>query len=263
MSYLIYPGWVFYLFIFLLGLALGSFLNSWIWRTRENIMIVKGRSMCPQCRRQLTWYENIPVLSYLVLRGRCRTCKNYIPWHFTFVELSTALLFLLVAWLHVNFLGFNSLHFFRDITFVVLLIIIFMFDALYGIILSEVVWFGALTGFIANYFYLHYSLKSLFIGMIIGGGFFLLQFIVSKGKWIGGGDVRMGVMMGAWLGWPGILVALGLSYLFGSVISLSLIGLKKRKISSSTPFGTYLAIGTFITMFWGGVIVSWYMNLLQ
>lgn len=221
--------------------------------------------MCPKCRRQLTWYENIPVLSYIALRGRCRTCKNPIPWHFSFVELGTALIFLFVAWLHVNYvnLNFNSVYFFRDIIFSVLLIIIFVYDLLYETILSGVIWFGVLVGFVLNYYFLHYSLRSLLIALVVGCGFFLLQFIVSKGKWIGGGDVRMGLMMGIWLGWPMILVALAIAYIFGSIISLLLIFVKKKSFASTTPFGTYLAIATFICLFWGQKVVEWYLGYLK
>jgi len=263
MDFLIYPGWVFYLFIFLMGLALGSFLNSWIWRTRENIRISRGRSMCPHCRRQLTWYENIPVFSYVFLFGRCRTCKKSIPWHFTFVEAGTALIFTFVAWFHVNSANFVPANFLRDIIFVALLIVIFVFDALYEVILPGVVWFGAIAGFVFNYFFLHYSLQSLLIGAVFACGFFLLQYVVSKGAWIGGGDVRMGFMMGIWLGWPVVLIALGIAYIGGSIISLGLVALKKQRFSSTTPFGTYLALGTFAAMFWGQAIVNWYLGFLK
>lgn len=262
MSNLVVTGWFFYLFIFLLGLALGSFLNSWIWRTRENMKIGKSRSICPHCRRQLTWYENIPVLSYLFLFGRCRTCKRPIPRHFSFVELGTALIFVFVAWHNVNH-DFSSVRFARDIIFASFLIVIFVYDALYEIILPGVIWLGVAMGFIFNYFYLHYSIRSMLIGVAVAAGFFLLQYIVSKGAWIGGGDVRMGVLMGIWLGWPYVLVALGIAYVVGTIISLGLVASKRKSLSSATPFGTYLALGTFITMFWGQTIVNWYMGFLK
>ncbi|MFA5061938.1 MAG: prepilin peptidase [Patescibacteria group bacterium] len=262
MSYIVFTGWFFYLFIFLLGLALGSFLNSWIWRTRENMKIGNSRSICPACRRQLAWYENIPVLSYLFLFGHCRTCKKPIPWHFTLVELGTALIFVFVAWYHINY-DVTEFRFARDIVFVSFLIAIFVYDALYEIILSGVIYLAAVMGFIFNYFYLHYSLQSMLIGVAIAGGFFLLQYIVSKGSWIGGGDVRMGVLLGIWLGWPYVLVALGAAYIVGTVISLGQIVFKKKSFSSSTPFGTYLALGTFVAIFWGSTVVNWYLSLLK
>lgn len=259
MSYLITAGNFFYIIIFLLGLALGSFLNSWIWRTRENIRIVSGRSMCPSCRRKLSWYENIPVLSYLFLRGKCRVCEKPIPKHFIFVEMGAAIIFTLVAWKHLNGAGFSPMFFLKDIVFSVLLIIIFVYDWLYKEILSEVIWLGTLAGLLFN-FYLRHSLAAMFIGALAVGGFFFLQFIASKGKWIGGGDVRMGAMMGVWLGWPAALVALFLSYVAGAIGGLWLVVYSKRQLASAIPFGTYLALGTFVAMLWWERIVGWYLG---
>lgn len=263
MSYIIEFSWIFYLFIFLLGLILGSFLNSWTWRTRENIKIVASRSMCPQCRRKLAWYENIPALSFFFLGGRCRTCKQNIPRHYLWVELGTPIIFTLVAWHHLGEINFNYVNFFRDIFFSSLLIIIFIFDWLYEVVLTSVVWLGLVGGFFFNFFYLGYDLKSLLVGSAVGGGFFLSQFVVSKGKWIGGGDIRLGLMMGMWLGWPMVLVALAIAYIAGTVISLGLILAKKKEFASTTPFGTYLTFGTLVAILWGASIVGWYLNFLR
>lgn len=261
MSYLFAAGRFLYIIIFFLGLALGSFLNSWIWRARENIRIIHGRSICPHCRRQLTWYENIPVLSYLFLRGKCRTCRQPIPWHFTLVEAGAAALFVVVAWKNINSPIIAPAHFFRDIIFVILLIIIFVYDLLYQEILPAVVWFGVLAGLGFN-LYLGVSWASMLWGALAGGGFFLLQYVVSRGKWIGGGDVRLGIMMGVWLGWPSVLSALVIAYIVGAIASLFLLTLRKKTLASATPFGTYLALGTFITMLWGEKIIIWYGGLL-
>lgn len=262
MNYLIDIGQFLYVIIFFLGLALGSFLNSWIWRAHENFKIVNGRSMCPACRRQLTWYENIPVLSYLVLWGKCRTCKIDIPKHFSFVELGTALIFVLVAWKNLNSAALAPTLFLRDFTFASLLILIFIYDYLYQEILPEVVWFGALAGLIFNIF-LGQSLISMLVGLLAAGGFFFLQYVISNGKWIGGGDVRMGVLIGIWLGWPVTLVALFIAYIVGAAYGLGLMAYGKKRLSSAVPFGTYLALGTFVSMLWGNEILEWYMRLLK
>ncbi|MEK7680553.1 MAG: prepilin peptidase [Patescibacteria group bacterium] len=256
-------GGLVYLIIFLVGLSLGSFLNSLIWRARENIRIVKGRSICPGCRRQLAWYENIPVFSYIFLFGKCRTCKMVIPRHFIFVELGTAILFTLVAWHALNERNgdVSAFHLSHQLIFVLFLVVIFIYDLLYQIILSEVVWVGVILGFIFN-FYSGVTVTSMLIGCIVGAGFFLFQYLISRGKWIGGGDVRMGAMMGVWLGWPGILPALAIAYILGAIFSLLLIVFGGRKFSCATPFGTYLAIGTFITMLWGSKIIGWYISML-
>ncbi len=250
-----------YLIIFLLGLSVGSFLNVWIWRTHENFRITSGRSMCPVCHRQLHWYENIPVLSFLALKGKCLTCKNPISLQYLLVEICTAILFVFLARHTLNHPTENYLYFLRNITFLIFLIVVFVYDALYQEILSEVVWLGSLIGILFNV-YLGYSIASMMFGAVAVSGFFLLQFAVSKGRWIGGGDVRLGVMMGLWLGWPISLAALFIAYIVGSFTSLILLLLKKKTLRSATPFGTYLALATFVCLIWGGQIVNWYMGLL-
>ena len=262
MNYLTDIGWFAYIIIFFLGLALGSFLNPWIWRARENIRIIHGRSICPHCRRQLVWYENIPILSYLFLRGKCRTCRQPIPYHFTFVEAGTALLFVFIAWKNINSPVIVPALFFRDIVFSILLIIIFVYDLLYQEILPAVVWFGVLAGLGFN-LYLGVSVLAMLWGALAAGGFFFLQFVVSKGRWIGGGDVRMGIMMGVWLGWPLVLPALFIAYFAGAIVSLLLLILRKKAWASATPFGTYLAVGTFFALLWGERIVGWYVKVLR
>jgi len=252
---------VFYLFVFLLGLILGSFLNSWIWRQWENIRIVAGRSICIYCHRQLTWYENIPVFSYLFLKGKCRTCKKTISIRYLLVELGMAVILTFIYFYHSQFLEFNPIHFLRDVFFVALLMVIFTYDALYKIILSSVVWLGVVVGFFFNYFYLGIGLGDMALGAIIGGGFFMAQFLVSRGRWIGGGDVRLGFMMGIWLGWQSILVALMFSYVVGAIFSLFMLALKKKTWVSEIPFGTFLALGTFFAMYWGGDLIKWYLQL--
>ncbi len=196
----------FYIFVFHLGLILGSFINSWIWRTRENIKIFTfSRSICVHCRRPLSWYENIPVFSFLFLRGRCRTCRKAIPWHYPLVEFFTAVALVFVFWYHVQYVNpFNSAHFLRDVFFIGLLIVIFIYDYLYQIILSRIVWPATLIGFIFNYYYLGFSFDSMLVAALAAGGFFLLQYFISKGCWIGGGDVRLGVVMGVWISIMGL-----------------------------------------------------------
>ncbi len=261
MYYYQFLGKFVYLIIFLLGLAVGSFLNAWIWRTRENFRITSGRSMCTVCRRKLRWYENIPVLSFLALRGRCLTCKNPIPLHYTLVEIGTAILFVFLARYSLNHPVENYLYFLRNIIFLIILIVVFVYDALYQEVLSEVVWLGSLIGLFFN-IYLGYSITSMLLGAVFISGFFMLQFAVSKGRWIGGGDVRLGVMMGLWLGWPVSLLALFIAYISGAVISLALLALKKKTLKSATPFGTYLAISTLVCIIWGNRIIDWYLGLL-
>lgn len=251
-----------YCFVFVFGVILGSFLNSWIWRTRENVKIVSGFSICVHCRRQLVWYEKFPLFSFLVLRGRCRTCKKKIPLHYFFVELLTGIFLTAVIYIHNTYLPFSEWWILRDVLFLTMLIIIFFFDYFYQEVLSRIVWPGAIIGFLINVFPLNHTFISLLGGMVFGGGIFAIQYFISKGKWIGGGDVRLGIMMGAWLGWPSVLVAIFIAYIIGAIVGLSLVLLKRADRKTAIPFGTFLAVGTFVAMFFGTDIINWYMSFL-
>lgn len=252
-----------YIIVALLGLIIGSYLNSWIWRVRNNLWRWGGRSKCIHCSRELSWYENIPLASFLVLGGKCKTCKQKIPLDYFLVELSTPLVLIFVTYLHLNYLQLNPWHYFRDIFFSVILICIFVYDYKYMEIRSGVVYGGTLFALAINLLILQSSIFNLSLGILIGFTFFLAQYVFSKGRWIGGGDVRLGLMMGALLGWPGILIALFVSYVGGTIVALPLLILKKKGMNSQIPFGTFLSVGTLVALLWGATIVSWYQNLVR
>ncbi len=221
-----------------------------------------GRSMCVHCRRTLAWYENVPIVSFLALGGKCRTCLHPIPKHYPLVEIAMGVLLTLVFAYHVSLPVFKVGLFWRDIFFTTLLVVIFVYDALYMIILPRVVWLGAVVGFVFNYFVLGIPLRSLIIGALIGGGIFLIQFIISRGRWIGGGDVRLGFMMGVWLGYPSIVVALFIAYVVGAICGVLLLAFKKKTWQAQIPFGTFLAIGTLASLYGGTHIIQWYVGLI-
>ena len=276
--------WIVYIGVVLLGLALGSYLNSWMWRVHEREtkggelmppaahtplprsqrgLALPSRSVCTQCRRELSWYENIPLVSFIALRGRCATCGAPIPWDYFLVELGAGVGFVTMAWYHVERGIVNPWELLRDLIFLAILIVVFVYDAKYQLVLTEVAWSGTIIGFLLNYFALHYSLSGMLIGAAVGGGFFLAQYLLSRGRWIGGSDVRLGVLMGIWLGWPNILVALFVSYILGAIVAIPLLLTKKKGMNSAIPFGTFLAVGTLVTMFWGNQVINWYWGLIR
>lgn len=214
------------------------------------------------CRKQLVWYDNIPVASFVLLRGKCRYCHKHIPASYFWVELCAGLLLVLVAFVRMQDEQLVWLIFLRDVLFLGILIVTFVYDYKYMEVLTGVAWSGAMVGFVFNYFFLGYPLQSLLIGMVVGGGFFLMQYLISKGRWVGGGDVRLGIMIGAWLGWPLTLLALLLSYVFGALVAIPLLVTQKKAAESELAFGTFLAIGTFITLFWGQPLLDWYLRLI-
>ena len=136
-----------------------------------------------------------------------------------------------------------------------------MFDLKY-LLLPDIVTLPSVAAFFIINLILGAAGWSLLIAMAIGAGFFALQFIVSKGKWIGGGDIRFGALMGALLGWPNILVGLFFAYLIGAIIGVILLISGRKKFGSQLPFGTFLALGTTIGIWWGNGIINWYMGLL-
>ena len=241
--------------IFLTGLAFGSFLNAWVFRTHENIKISTGRSICIFCHRQLMWYENIPLFSFIFLKGKCRTCRKQISWQYPLVELGLAIVFFLTAWWEGVEPFVLTAPLLRDW--------IFFYDLRYGEILDGPTIPTAILLFFFSLPLGWQTWQSMLIGIGVGAGLFLFQYLISSGKWIGGGDIRLGLLMGVILGWPNILVALLLAYIFGGLISMLLVWGKKTNLQSETPFGTYLTAATFVAMFFGERIINWYLGMLR
>lgn len=242
--------------IFIFGLVIGSFLNVVIFRLEAKKSFLFGRSICPACQKTISWYDNIPLVSFLILAGRCRHCKKSISWQYPLVEFFTAVIF---TWLYWQF-GL-SLKFFALAVISDFLLIIFIYDLKYYLILDRVAVPAIIFAFLAN-LYLGLGFWGLILGAIIGGGFFGLQFFISKGQWVGDGDIRLGILMGLILGWKFLLVALFLAYIIGAIFGLALIFLNKKKMSSAVPFGPFLVTATFITIIYGQALLNWYLNLL-
>lgn len=266
--------YLFIIFSFLLGLIIGSFINCVVYRIHERESFARGRSHCPQCRAQIAWYDNLPIVSYLLLRGRCRSCRRPISFHYPLVEFVTGFIFVLIALQTYPLASMGMLYFFTIFAFFCLfsavLVFIFIYDLKYYLILDAVTLPAISLALVFNvvlYFlvpstlgFWHY-LSGYLLGGLVGGGFFLLQFLISKGKWIGGGDIRLGLFLGLLLGWPYVLVSLFLAYIFGALVGIILIFSKKKNMHSAVPFGTFLAISTFIALLWGPWILERYLSL--
>ncbi len=254
----------YYIISFVIGLCFGSFLNALVWRTRENIKIGKDRSMCPHCRRRLDWYENIPIISYIFLKGRARKCGKRISCQYPIVESIMGILFVFVFYFHNQATHYFTIELLCDWFIVFNLGFIFLYDFKYREILDSSTLPSAVILFLLSWLLGWDAWQSMGLAILIGGGFFLAQYLLSRGKWIGGGDIRLGILMGVILGWPNIVLGLFLAYIIGAVFSLIMVTVKKQSIRGvETPFGTYLVLGTFIAMFWGDLIVNWYMSLLS
>ena len=252
--------------IFLLGLAIGSFLNVVILRLKAGQSLL-GRSKCPACQKTLSWFELIPLVSFFWQKGRCRSCQAPISWQYPVVEFSTGLLFVLgfVIWrksLAASQLGLEDfIWLLRDFVFMNFLFIIMVYDLKYFLILDKISIPALLVALIFNLFLID-DFSSLMIGLAVGGVFFFLQYWFSRGRWLGGGDVRLGLVMGAMLGWPGILTALFIAYVSGSLVALPLVVSGKKSWSAQMPLAAFLAPATLATLWFGQTMLDWYLKFL-
>ena len=255
--------------LFILGLAIGSFLNALIYRLHTGDSITKGRSKCPQCRHELSWKDLIPVVSYIVLKGKCRYCQKPISWQYPVVEVMTGILFFLVTFVQVGsweLFGVttgNVLYLVFSLFIVSVMIVIFVYDLRHYLILDKVLLPTAVIAFAAPVFLPQISLPWALVSSGVIGGFFLVLVLLSKERWMGWGDVKLGFLVGLILPWPLTIVVLLLAFVGGSVISLLLVGLKIKSMKDSVPFGTFLAAATIITLIWGQAIADWYLGLIM
>ncbi len=242
--------------VFIIGICVGSFLNVVTFRTHENRSFLAGRSACRACGTPVAPYDLIPVLSYLILGGRCRACTASISPQYPLVEFCTGALFL-AFYLQDGLTAALA----RDLVFTVFLVVVFVYDARYMLILDRFTIPAAVAAVLFNVA-LGQSVWSLLIGALVCGGFFWMQYVVSRGRWIGGGDIRLGAVIGLMLGWPNVLVALFLAYVIGAVYAVGLLVTGKAKMQTHIPFGTFLALATLVVMLYGRQIVGWYLGLL-
>lgn len=247
---------LFYVLIFILGASLGSFLSVPIHRIHTGDKgILFGKSACPHCNKKLKATELVPVFSYLFQLGKCKKCKGPISWHYPFLELSTGLLFLAIA-------AFQFMPLALFLAYILILIFIFFYDLLYQEIPDVVMLPAILIAFIGTF---HHATVNVWDGLLGAGVlvfFFLLQIVISKGKWLGGGDLRIGAFMGLILGLKLTLVAVFFGYLVGAIISVFLLITGKVNRKSMIAFGPFLVLGTLIALFYGSQIIDWYLNLI-
>ena len=255
--------------IFIFGLMVGSFLNAVIHRLKVNESIVFDRSRCVHCRHTLGTIDLLPLVSFIMLSGRCRYCRKPISWQYPAVEALTGLIFVLAALKNPYVLSFN---YFETLVFSSVFLVIAAYDLKHFLILDKIVFPAVVLSLAANVYMdkaancslvsLHCSFMSGIVGAILISLFFLLQYIFSNGRWIGFGDVKLGLLLGSVTGiWGGVLTLI-LAYVTGSIVGVGLMVMGRKKMSSSLPFGTFLSISAIITMIYGPMIIRWYAKLI-
>lgn len=260
MTFILLVGFI----IFIFGASIGSFIAAMAYRLHKKKRVCTGRSQCPSCKSKLRFFELFPIFSFIFLGGKCKKCKASISTSDFFIEIACGVLFTFTffyrcidAW-DVDIFSITIL---RDWLFLGGMIFLFVYDYRHKILPDKITIPLAIALFLFN-FILGDNIWHLFLAVIIGGGFFLLQWIISRGKWIGDGDIRMGAVLGAGLGFPNILLAIFLAYIFGAIVSVILLLKKKVDMKSEIAFGTFLAVSGTLVLFFGNYIVNWYLSLM-
>jgi leader peptidase (prepilin peptidase)/N-methyltransferase len=240
---------------FVLGTIIGSFANVCIYRLPWRQSLLFPGSHCPHCQQAIRPWHNVPLLSYVYLGGRCADCQTTISWRYPLVELLCGLLY---VFLYRQF-GFSG----QSLVLTLLatsLLIVSCIDLEHKIVPDVITLPGILAGLFASLFFTSVGFINAIVGVCLGGGLFFLIAILSRGG-MGGGDIKLVAMIGAFLGWQAVLVTIFLGALSGALVGISLMMLKKKGRKDPVPFGPFLAIGALMTMVWEQDLVIWYMHL--
>lgn len=248
--------------IFILGLIVGSFSNVCIYRIPRNESIIYPASHCPNCHSNIAPKDNIPLLSYILLKGRCRNCKSKISIQYPIVELLTGLIYLIIYLIYG--LSIQTLIY---ITLSSALIIIAFIDLQKQIVPDEISLPGIGVGLILSIFVPYISFINSALGVIVGGGIILIIGLAGsalfKKEAMGGGDVKLAAMIGGFIGWRYIIISLFLGFFLGALAGIFLVLSKIKSREDVVPFGPFIVLGSFITLLWGEKIISWYLGFLK
>ena len=258
--------WFIYIFFFVLGATVGSFLNVVILRLKKNESILKKRSYCPYCKKKLEWFELIPIISFFIQKGRCRKCKKKISWQYPLVEFFTGLTFLLAVIYYFNFTAYDLINFYYLLLISCFLIVIFVYDLKYCLVSDKIIYPAIIIALVYDIYLATVTSQvpvftTSLIAAVILGGFFLFLVLASKEKWMGMGDVKIGFLLGLFFGPFQLFATIFLAFLIGAVISVFLIIFKKKTLRSEIPFGPFLTGASFIIIFWGNYLIGWYFNV--
>lgn len=244
-----------YITAFLFGSVIGSFLNVCIYRIPKKESIIFPPSHCPSCGKKIRAYDNIPIISYILLKGRCRECGGKILFQYPLVEFLNAAGYVIMIWKFG--VGINALIY--ALLYSALIVVTFI-DLEHQIIPDRITLPGILIGFILGASVLPVGWFNSLIGLLLGGSLFYLVAVASRGG-MGGGDIKLTAMIGAFLGWKYTLLTIFLGALAGAIVGLSLMIFKGKGRKHPVPFGPFLALGAVASLLWGNDIIKWYINL--
>lgn len=285
-----------YALIFFFGLFVGSFINVLALRYKPGEKIFKsdrvtGRSHCPYCKKTLSWYELIPLISFLLQRGKCRSCKKALSLRYPVVEVvagivgaATICALTKNAWLSLTPSAEQLIFAGLWLTFIYALLLMSLIDLKYSIIpdrLNVFLFINALAiaivrlaflkpEFNGSFFKSYASIfgfsstpiVALLVAVLFAAGFFAIIIAVTKGRGMGMGDLKLAPALALAVGWPDIILLISSSFIIGSLISLPLLIQKKKKLKQAVPFGPFLALALFATITYGGEFIRWYFSLI-
>lgn len=248
--------------LFTVGVAVGSFLNVVIYRMPRGRSIVRPPSACPSCAARIRPWDNVPVLSYILLRGRCRACGERIPFRYPAVEILSGLIPV------VLYLVFGSgKQFFVYWPLAYALLVITFIDLDLKIIPDKITLPGIAVGLVVAPLLKLTTLPESLLGAVVGGGALyvigILGAVAFKKESMGGGDVKLAAMLGAFLGWKAVVILLFAAFLMGAVAGIAVMARKGRDWDHIVPFGPFIAAGAFLTMVWGDPALRWYLTLIN
>ena len=251
------------------GLALGSFVNAFVWRLHEGKSWVNARSECTKCHHTLSYLDLIPLFSWFFLRGKCRYCQAKISPQYPIIEAAVAIIFVIsyLLW-PVTISGSQVAIFSAWLLITVGLVALTLYDLLYMLLPTKVIYTLMILAIIMSFIVVFRSSDPLIatidfiIGSLIGGGIFYILYILSKGKWIGGGDVRLGFLLGLLAATAErSMLLIFIASLIGAIVSITMILFKRMKRTTLIPFGPFLITALFIVQFFGQSILHWYQGL--
>ena len=243
-----------FLYVFLVGTIIGSFLNVVIYRIPVGDSIILPSSHCGNCNTKLRAIDLIPILSWIALKGKCRYCGCKISFRYPFVELLTGILFVftyIAVGLHYKLIVY--------LFFTCFLIVNTFIDMDYFILPNKIQLFGVLGYVLLNIIFPFISLTDSLLGALVGGAALFVLFLITKGRGMGFGDVKFIGVIGLYLGWKLSLLTLFLSFILGGFFGIILLATKIKDKKDAIPFGPWIAMATFISMHWGWEIINWYL----
>jgi len=254
--------WILDLLTVLLGLILGSFLNVCIYRLPRDLSVVRPRSGCPSCNRTIDWFDNIPLLSYLLLRGKCRHCSTGIPIRYPLIEAITGL----ISWLVFYRFG-PGVAYPVYFLYAASLLAVSVIDLDHRIIPDQISLFGIVVGLLLAAFTPVMPFLDSLAGFALGGGSLLLVGMayeaLRKQEGIGGGDIKLLAMIGAFTGWKGVLFTIFGGSLIASIVGITLMIVRRTNGQVPIPFGPFLSGASFLYILFGDHLIQWYSEMLQ